>query len=508
MTTPPAGHDNIVGQTLGHYRIVERIGAGGIGEVYRAHDEHLDRDVAIKVLPSDALSDKSSRRGFRKEALALSKLNHPNIATIYDFDTQQGVDFLVMEYISGATLSEKLAGRPLPEKEIIALGTQLAEGLSAAHERGVVHRDLKPGNLRLTTDGRLKVLDFGLARLLAPTTTEAETESMTQDVMGTLPYMAPEQLLGKEIDARTDIHAAGSVLYEMAAGQRPFAELGQAQLIAGILHRPPVPPSTVNRGVSLELERIIEKCLEKELENRYQSAKELAVDLRRIAMAGLTTQVLLPARSHRGSAIRTGALTVVLVVLLIVGGLIFRSGRANALNPSDTIVLADFVNYTPDAVFDDALNQALTVELEQSPFLKILPQAKIRDTLGLMGRSPDASLTPEVGREVCQRAGGKALLWGTIAPLGTQYVIGLTAAECSTGNHLASEQTQSANKEDVLKALGKAASHLRSKLGESLSSVQKFDTPLEQATTPSLEALKAYSLGRISTRKLPSYSSV
>ena len=259
MANEAVGHDALVGQTLGHYRIIEKIGAGGMGEVFRAHDEHLDRDVAIKVLPPGTLGDESARKRFHKEALALSKLNHPNIATIHDFDTQQSVDFLVMEYIPGATLDEKPGGRPLPEKEVISLGAQLAEGLSAAHEHGVIHRDLKPGNLRLSSDGRLKILDFGLARLRLPATPTAPTESLsaTHTMAGTLPYMAPEQLLGAEIDARTDIHAAGEVLYEMATGQQPFAQVGRSQLIGTILHKPPRPPSALNPKLSPELGRIL-----------------------------------------------------------------------------------------------------------------------------------------------------------------------------------------------------------------------------------------------------------
>ena len=284
MASRASDQDFLVGSGLGHYRIVEKIGAGGMGEVYRARDEHLARDVAIKVLPPGTLTDESARKHFHKEALILSQLNHPNVATIHDFDTQQGVDFLVMEYIPGITLSEKVAAGPLPEKEVIRLGVQLAEGLAAAHEHGVVHRDLKPGNLRVTSDGRLKILDFGLAKLRLPVTASTTTESLSekQAMAGTLPYMAPEQLLGEAIDARTDIHAAGSVLYEMATGQRPFAKLEQAQLIAAILRQAPAPPGQLNPQVAPELERIIGKCLEKEPENRYQSAKELAVDLQRL----------------------------------------------------------------------------------------------------------------------------------------------------------------------------------------------------------------------------------
>ncbi len=277
MARPMAERASLLGQTLGHYRILEKIGEGGMGEVYRARDEHLARDVAIKVLPPGTLLDESARKHFHKEALILSQLNHPNVATIHDFDTQQGVDFLVMEYIPGIKLSEKVAAGPLPEQEVLRLGLQLAEGLTAAHEHGVVHRDLKPGNLRLTLDGQLKILDFGLAKLRLPVTASVTTESLSerQTIAGTLPYMAPEQLLGEETDARTDIHAAGSVLYEMATGQRPFAEVERSQLIGAILRRLPRPPTALNPRLSPELERIIGKCLEKKPENRYQSAQEL-----------------------------------------------------------------------------------------------------------------------------------------------------------------------------------------------------------------------------------------
>lgn len=497
-------------QRLGHYLVAEKIGAGGMGEVYRAYDENLDRNVAIKVLARGVLTNEDARERFRKEARSLSKLNHPNIATVHDFDTQGDVDYLVMEYVPGKTLRGRISEGPLAETETIHLAIEVAKGLTAAHERGIVHRDLKPENVRLTLDGQPKILDFGLAKLIRPFT-DCTTESTISVVAGTLPYMSPEQVLGGVVDQRADLFSFGVVLYEMATGQRPLAEVDPSNWIATLLHMPPVPPTRLNPNVSTELERIILKCLEKQPENRYQSAKELAVDLRRIATGSVTTQRPSPARLHRAWASRTVALALALGALLVGVGLIFQSRRVRALTPSDTIVLADFVNSTPDPVFDDALNQALTVELEQSPFLKILPQTKIRDTLRLMGRSPDESLVPELAREVCQRAAAKAVLWGSIATLGSQYVIGLNAAECSTGNHLASEQMQSVSKEAVLKTLGKAASRLRSKLGESLSSVQQFDAPLEEATTASLEALKAYSSGRKaeyqkgSSAAIPSY---
>jgi serine/threonine protein kinase/Flp pilus assembly protein TadD len=313
MANRAFNQDSLVGLRLGHYLLVDKIGAGGMGEVYRARDEHLDRDVAIKVLPSETFADDSARKHFRHEALALSKLNHPNIATIHDFDVQQGIDFLVMEYIPGITLSEKLAGQLLPEKEVMALGTQLAEGLSEAHEHGVVHRDLKPGNLRLTLDKRLKILDFGLAELRLPVTASGTTASFAEShrMAGTLPYMAPEQFLGGEVDARTDIHAAGSVLYEMATGQRPFAEVEPSQVVGAILGRPPRPARALNPSTSPELERIISKCLEKEPGNRYQSAKELAIDLRRL-------QTGEPRGQDPRSSIRRGRRQSAVAVLVII----------------------------------------------------------------------------------------------------------------------------------------------------------------------------------------------
>jgi serine/threonine protein kinase len=347
MASRPSGQDLLVGIELGHYRIVEKIGAGGMGEVYRARDQHLARDVAIKVLPPGTLIDEHARKRFRNEAFSLSKLNHPNIATIHDFDTQQGVDFLVMEYIPGITLSEKVAAGPLPEKEVLRLGVQLAEGLAAAHEHGVVHRDLKPGNLQITSDARLKFLDFGLARLRLPVTASATTESLseTHAMAGTLPYMAPEQLLGAEIDARTDIHAAGSVLYEMATGQRPFGKLEHAQLIAAILRQAPAPPGQLNPQLSPELARIIGKCLEKEPENRYQSAKELAIDLRRLLTPSAAKVAEVPVAGRKLWKVLVPA-ALLLLAAAVGGTLYFGLQRAHALTDRDTIVLSDFDNKT------------------------------------------------------------------------------------------------------------------------------------------------------------------
>jgi serine/threonine protein kinase/tetratricopeptide (TPR) repeat protein len=512
----------MIGQTLGHYRIVEKIGAGGMGEVYRARDEHLERDVALKVLPAGTLADEAVRRRFRKEALALSKLNHPNIATVFDFDSQHGVDFLAMELIPGSTLSGKLADGPLVEREVLRLGAQLAEGLAGAHAQGVVHRDLKPGNLIITPDGRLKILDFGLATLLHPSGDPDLTRSITEttSVSGTLPYMSPEQLRGQPVDARSDVYAAGAVLYEMASGHRAFPQRQGAELIGAILHQSPT--SLGNQGISPALGNVMMKALEKEPSQRYQSARELLVALEGVGMsiAAVTSGGAVPGslsatgvastarqaseRKEDGSAeaaskkrryrrgILISTVTTAAVVLVV---LFLRHYRAHALTEKDTMVLADFSNTTGDPVFDGTLRQGLTVQLEQSPFLSLISDQRIQQTLRLMGQPPDARLTPEIARELCQRTESAAVLDGSIASLGSQYVLGLAVVNCLTGDSLAQEQVTADGKERVLKALGEAATKLRAKLGESLSTVEKFDTPLEQATTPSLEALQAYSLG-------------
>lgn len=366
MASRTSGGDILVGLKLGHYRIVEKIGAGGMGEVYRARDEHLSRDVAIKVLPPGSLMDESARKHFHKEALVLSQLNHPNIATIHDFDTQLGVDFLVMEYIPGITLSEQLAGGPLPEQEILRLGVQLAEGLGAAHDHGVVHRDLKPGNLRVTSDGRVKILDFGLAKLRLPVTASAATESLseTKAVVGTLPYMAPEQLLGEGIDARTDIHAAGSVLYEMATGQRPFAEAEPSQLIGAILRRVPTSPNLLNRSLSSELTRIIEKCLEKNPDRRYASGAKLAHELKNcrnliFPEAGAT---LGPASIVREVQRLRVAVPILLMVIILGTAATWQVIRYRDARRVHEVAVPEILRLADQGKFGDAYSLALKAE--------------------------------------------------------------------------------------------------------------------------------------------------
>jgi predicted Ser/Thr protein kinase len=378
MPGPVLTEDPLLGLALGHYRLTEKIGSGGMGVVYRAHDEHLDREVAIKVLLPGSLGDETQRKHFRKEALALSKLNHPNIATIHDFDTQEGVDFLVMEYIPGISLSDAMGPAGLPENEVLRLGVQLAEALSAAHEQGVVHRDLKPGNLRLTGEGGLKILDFGLAKVLKPISEGTTTESALDRwaITGTLGYMAPEQVTGEKIDARTDIHAAGLVLYEMATGHRPFAEVEVSQLINAILHRTPPSPGNFNPRLSPELVRIIGKCLEKEPGNRYQSAKELAVDLRRLAAAEFpkTEEPAPPPTVVKRTWPRAATYTAIallaagLLLALNVGGLRERLlGGAKAEEGIRSVLALPSTVYAPkdDAFLAEAIPNTLSAQLTE-----------------------------------------------------------------------------------------------------------------------------------------------
>ncbi len=391
-----------------------------MGAVYRARDQHLDRDVAIKVLPPGTLIDEHARKRFRHEAFSLSKLNHPNIATIHDFDTQQDVDFLVMEYIPGITLSETVAAGPLPEKEVLRLGVQLAEGLAAAHEHGVVHRDLKPGNLRVTSDGWLKILDFGLAKLWRPVTDSAATESFseTQAMAGTLPYMAPEQLLGENVDARTDIHAAGSVLYEMATGQRPFAEVEHSQLIGAILRKRPLPPSVLNPRLSPELERIIGKCLEKEPGTRYQSAKELAIDLRRLlAPSTVTSPVFRRRLSSRKTFLVAAVCSVAVLLTLILGlnsdGIRDKLFGGTAYTPIRSLAVLPLVNLSGDPeqeYFADGMTEALITNLSKIRALKVISRTSVMQFKGAKKSLPEIAQALRVDGILegsVQRSGGR-----------------------------------------------------------------------------------------------------
>jgi TolB-like protein/protein involved in temperature-dependent protein secretion/predicted Ser/Thr protein kinase len=496
MASRASGQDLAVGINLGHYRIAEKIGAGGMGEVYRAHDEHLSRDVAIKVLPSGTLSDQSARRHFRNEALALSKLNHPGIATIYDFDTQDGVDFLVMEYIPGIMLSEKLAGRPLTEKEVIALGTQLAEALAAAHAEGVVHRDLKPGNLRLTGDGRLKILDFGLAKLGLPVIPGAATESLDQTLAmsGTLPYMAPEQLLGKEADARTDIHAAGAVLYEMATGQRPFGKLESAQLITAILQQAPAPPGQLNPRVPAELERLIGKCLEKEPENRYQSAKELAVDLRRLGTPSSVTaswRVVERPRSRLGRKVVLG-LTGVLVVTALLLGLNAMNGWRERLLGKEagagihSLAVLPLVNLSGDPeqeYFADGMTEELITDLSKIGSLKVISRTSVMQYKN--ARKP----LPQIGREL----GVEGVIEGSVQRVGDRVRISAQLIYAPGDTHLWAE-SYDRDLHDVLKLQGEVAQVIANEVNARVSPKEQARLADKRPIDP--EAYQAYLQGR------------
>ncbi len=431
----------VIGKTLSHYRIVEKIGAGGMGEVYRARDERLERDVALKVLPTGTLADEATRKRFRKEALALSKLNHPHIATVHDFDTQDGTDFLVMELVEGVTLSDKLVGGPLPEKEITRLGAQLAEGLAAAHERRVVHRDLKPANLRVTPDGRLKILDFGLAKLVQPdvasatATTESFTE--TQAAAGTLPYMAPEQVRAENVDARSDIYAAGAVLYEMATGHRAFPETQAGRLMDAILHQAPQPPSGLNRRVSPGLEGIILKALEKEPENRYQSAKELAVDLRRLGTPGSAAAVLSARRpaTRRKMVWAAGVALVALLAVLVglnVAGLRDRLLGRPAPGQITSLAVLPLENMLGDAeqdYFVEGMHEALITELSKIGALKVISR-----TSAMRYKGTDKSV-PEIAREL----GVDALIEGSVLRAGSTVRVTAQLIEAATDRHLWAE---------------------------------------------------------------------
>ncbi len=429
----------MIGETLGHYRITEKIGAGGMGVVYRARDEHLGRDVAVKLLPAGTLADEAARKRFCKEALALSKLNHPNIETVHDFDSQHGVDFLVMELILGVTLDEKLTTGALPEKEVARLGTQMAEGLAAAHDRGVLHCDLKPGNLRVTLDGRLKILDFGLAKLLRPAAEEATRESLTESlveppaVAGTLPYMPPEQLRAEKVDFRTDIYALGAVLYEMATGQRAFPDTQGPRLIDAILHSMPVPPRAVNAKISPRLEEIILKCMEKEPENRYQSARELAVDLRRLAMPSAAAVALV-----RGSQARwryagvVASIAVVLVAVLVgwnVGGWrqhLFGRPSAGDIHSLAVLPLANLSGGAEQEYFADGMTEALIADLAQIGLPKVISRTSV-----MRYKKTDKSI-PDIARELKV----DAVIEGSVVRAGDRVRITAQLIHGPTDRHL------------------------------------------------------------------------
>jgi len=505
----------MIGQTISHYRILEKLGAGGMGVVYKAHDLRLQRAVALKFLPDDLAHNPQALERFRREALATSALNHANICTVHDIGEQDGRPFLAMEFVDGETLRQHIAGKPLPIEEILNLAIQIADALDAAHSQGIIHRDIKPGNIFVTRRGQVKVLDFGLAKLIARGAAARDATEVSQAsdeplsivgiISGTPSYMSPEQIRGDDLDTRADVFSLGLLLYEMATGKKAFAGSTGGVIIEAILSRSPEPVRSLNPELPIELEAIINKAIEKDKEKRYQSAAELRADLqvlRRGFESGHTaTQLLATAGMQQPSLAKrykwlVPAISAGVVAAIAVGSWLYYAKKTHALSETDTVVLAEFTNKTGDGVFDDTLRQGLTVQLEQSPFLSLIPDQRMRQTLQLMGKPVNEKLTPEIARDVCQRLGSKAYLTGSISSLGSQYVIGLSAINCQTGESLTQEQVTADRKEHVLSALGQASGKLRERLGESLKTVNNLSTPIDQATTPSLEALQAYSMGR------------
>ena len=532
------GADGFIGRTLGHYEIVDKLGAGGMGEVYLARDTLLDRKVALKFLPAFFTQHPDRLQRFQQEARAASALNHPNILTIHEVGNLDSAHYIATEFVDGESLRDRMRRAPLKITEALDIATQVASALATAHDAGIIHRDIKPENIMLRRDGIVKVVDFGLAKLTLRPTSESEASTMVNTdegiVMGTAQYMSPEQARGTKVDVRTDIWSLGCVLYEMLAGRSPFEASTTGDVIVSVLEREPPPLTRFAPEIPSQLDWMVQKALRKERDERYQTGREILSDLRSLRhrldveaeiertgspdlrVTGLAAQPSDPqhatetighAVAHPTSSAeyivteikrhKVGSiLALITVAIAVIAAVVFYPRGAPALTEKDDILLADITNSTGDPVFDGTLKQALAVNLGQSPFLNIISENRVREALRRMERPPDERITPEVGLEICQRENIKALLTGSIASLGGNYVITLEAQISQTGEAFAREQVEAAGKEQVIGKLGEAATKLREKLGESIGSIQKFDTPLAAVTTSSLEALKAYTLGR------------
>ncbi len=509
----------MVGELVQHYRILRQLGAGGMGVVYEAEDTRLGRHVALKFLPESLSIAPDVLERFEREARIASSLNHSNICTIYDIGedpAHHGRRFIVMELLDGVSLRERIHGQPLPIDLVVNTGCQIADALDAAHAKGVIHRDIKPANIFLTRRGQAKLLDFGVAKLggdehasAASDDTRQASEVLTSPgtAIGSINYMSPEQARGEELDGRTDLFSLGVVLYEMATGRQAFGGQTTAVVFDAILNRQPAEARATNPDIPADLERVIVRLLEKDRRLRFQTAADVLAELSRIrrdttgrtlatsvdaviptAATGAVNSPRRPARTWLRLAVPAA------IIAVIAGYYLWNAQRTPAFTERDMIVIADFANSTGDAVFDDALKQAASVQLQQTPFLTLLPDQRVQRTLKLMQRKMDDPVTPAVARELCQRVGAKATIEGSIAPLGTNYVITIGAHNCQTGAALAEEQEQAKAKEDVITKLGEATTAIRRRLGESLASIQKYDVPVTDATTSSLDALKAYGL--------------